>query len=219
MASTTERVNEHLEGDLVMHEALARGVLSFRRAARWLIETREWEVTEEAVVSALRRYEAPTGRPGIEEAYKLLADAHVNVRSGLALATMPRVRELQRRLPSFWWKVDGEDILGLLCRPTTVHFVLEDDTLDSLREALGPGSLEDLNHPVSEIRLTLPSDGWGAPISAAVVLNVFGHRGLDVLDAFGANPEISLMVPGKQGSRAYETATNLVEVLSEVHGP
>lgn len=215
MTSTAEQVNRHLEGDVVMNEALARGVLNLRRAARWLIESRGWDTSEEAVVSALRRYEAPTGRPGIEEAHRLLSQASVNVRSGLALATMPRVRELQQRLPSFWWKVDGEDILGLLCRPTSIHFVLEDETLEQLKEALGPGALEDLNHPVSEIRFTLPEDGWGAPISAAVVLNVFGHRGLDVLDVFGADPEISLMVPGCQGTHAYEAATGLVELLYE----
>lgn len=59
-----ELVWRHLEDDVVVRRALARGILSLRRGARELIETNGWDVTEDAVVSALRRW--PGGEPDQE---------------------------------------------------------------------------------------------------------------------------------------------------------
>lgn len=213
MTSTAKRVTQHLSGDLILEEALERGVLNLRRTARWLLETRGWETTEEAIVSALRRYETDACRPNVHEAHRHLAQARVNIEPGLALATYPRVRELQRRLPSFWWKVDGEDVLGLMSKPALVHFLLDKDTVDTLQETLGKGELHSLHHPVSEVRISLPEEPRLAPLSAAAMLNVFGHHEVDVLDILGCQPDISLLVPGDQGPHAYRTAGEFIETL------
>lgn len=197
----------------MLEEALSRGVLSLRRAARWMIDAKGWDATEEAVVSALRRYEPDLNGPNVVDAHAHLANARVNIRSGLALATFPRVRELQSRLPSFWWKVDGEDVIGLMSKPTTVHFLLDEDTVDVLRETLGPGGLEEINHPVSEVRISLPEASHLAPLSTAVILDVFGHREVEVLDIIGCQPDISVMVPGAQGVRAHETVESFIDAI------
>lgn len=81
--TTTERVHRHLARDPTMASARARGYLSLRRAARWLLEGYEWEATEEGVVSAIRRYEPPAG----------LAETHgpgLLARAGVATELSPR---------------------------------------------------------------------------------------------------------------------------------
>lgn len=51
------RVRQAVASDPAALDAIERGILNVRAYGRWLMETRAWDVTEEAVVSALRRFE------------------------------------------------------------------------------------------------------------------------------------------------------------------
>lgn len=204
MPSTTDRVHNYLESDPTLQDGLDRGVLNLRRTARWLLAETEWEATEEAVVSALRRHTSGPDAQTVAMGRRLLTEAHVGVQSGLALVTLPRELESYEGLQRLWSELDIEEMVGALPGDTRVRFLLEEECLDQAIRTLGPTCLQDSARPVSGIRLCLPSEGQGRTPAMSVVLHALGQHGVKVLDVFSCDPEYSMLVPGSQEVLAHE---------------
>lgn len=197
MPTTVEAVNRHLETDLVLHQALERGVLNLRETARWLIETREWDTTEEAVVSALRRHDGDT-RADLEQALAILDEAEVGVMTGLALVTIPRVHEIVGRLPALVKALEPEDTLAILPGARRVRIAVDRRRLDVVESKLGADSIDELVDGLARARLRLGETGTDAMAALAVWLNLLAHHGVDVEEVFGCLPECSVLVPEDQ---------------------
>lgn len=62
-----KEVDVALGQDPVAREALQRGIVNLRALSRWLIRTRGWNASEEAVLSALRRRKPQNGLPTLRQ--------------------------------------------------------------------------------------------------------------------------------------------------------
>lgn len=215
MSSTTERVHRHLESDPTLRDGLTRGVLNLRRTARWLLDERGWDATEEAVVSALRRHSTEGDVETHAIGRRLLSRAQVSVRSGLALVTMPREFEAYEGLQRLWGKTDVQDILGALPGDSEIRFLIEETCLDAAIRTLGPTSLNGLARPVSGIRLFFPATEQGPNPALAIVLHALVEHGIDVLEVFTCDPECSMLVPTAQEARAQEIVWALTMIGRE----
>lgn len=215
MPSTTERVHNYLEKDPTLQDGLARGVLSLRQTARWLLTETGWDATEEAVVSALRRHTANPDALTLAMGRQLLSKAHVNVRSGLALVTLPRELESYEGLRDLWSKLEIEDMVGALPGDTRIRFLLEERCLDTAIRTLGPACLGDSTRPVSGIRLFFPDAERGTTPAMSIVLHALGQHGVEVLDVFSCDPECSMLVPGSQEVLAHEVVWALTMLSRE----
>lgn len=215
MPSTTDRVHRHLERDPTLQDGLARGVLNFRRTARWLLSETGWDTTEEAIVSALRRHSTDGEGLTMAMGRQLLSGAQVSVRSDLALITLPREFETYEDLRQLWEQTEPEDLIGALPGNARVRFVLEEACLDTAVRMLGPASLRDLSRPVSGIRLFFPDAEHGTSPAISIVLHALGQHGVDVLEIFTCDPECSMLVPGSQEVQAHEIVWALTTIGRE----
>lgn len=210
MSTTVDAVKSYLERDIVLHEGLVRGILSFRRTARWLLEKEGWDASEEAVVSALRRYEPPA-LVDFEEARQNLAGAKLEAETGLVILTLPHIEEIVDRIPRAWSQLETEDTFAVLPGRKALRIVTEDDVLDSLLDVLETDRSE-FTTRVSALRLRLPRGGPEAMVATAIAVHVLGFRGKDVLGMFTSDSECTLLVPSDQFSGAY------TDLSSVIHG-
>lgn len=215
MPSTTEQVHNYLESDPTLQDGLDRGVLSLRQTARWLLSETGWDATEEAVVSALRRHTIDPDAITVAMGRQLLSEAHVDVRSGLALVTLPRELESYEGLQELWGKLEIEDMVGALPGDTRVRFLLEEHCLDTAIRTLGPSWVQDSARPVSGIRLFFPEAEQATSPAMSIVLHALGQHGVDVLDVFSCDPECSMLVPGSQEVLAHEVVWALTRLGRE----
>lgn len=206
--TVVEQVNRHLARDPALVDVLARGLVSQRRTARWLISENGWDATEDAVVSAMRRYKTDHPHAGFFSARDLLEDALVDVLSGLALVTVPGSHGLHERLPGAWEVTSGRDMVGVLPARTQTQLLVEKRRLPQLREALGPHRIQEVIAPVSGLRLRLPEDR-DAPTAGAFVLSVLKNHGLRVLGIVSVCQECLLVVPYEEITQAYEVVSAL----------
>lgn len=202
MTTTVEAVERYLETDLVLNEALARGFVSIRRAARWLIESQDWDATEEAVVSALRRYDAPETLD-VEEALHLLQSSELTSRSELALITFPRTQDVMGKLPEIARAVHPKETLVTLPERKRVTIVVDDRNTDAIVSILGSEVIEDVEQRLVRLNLSFPEASRAAAAAVGVVVNLLGYRGVDVLCLFGTLPSSSFLVRKKESEIAY----------------
>lgn len=206
MPSTAEKVEHYLEGDLVIERALARGVLSLRRTSRWLIEHRDWDVSEDAVVSALRRHTPRPVDADVDEGYALLREARTGVGTGLALATVPALAAVRRRVR----EALGEHASPLAVLPgsDTTTYVVDDSVVDRLDERDGL-DVHRLVRPLSQVRVAFPDEDPACGVALSILLNTFSHRGIPVLEAFSCRSEYSLLVRDAHTSQAHDVLLHL----------
>lgn len=205
MGTTVETVERYLEKDLVVHEALARGFLNIRRAARWLLETQGWDTTEEAVVSALRRYN-PDSTVDLETALHILEDTKRGASTGLVIVSMPRSRDHMQVVSRIGQLTEPGERFTILTESERILLILEQRRAEDVGELLGPVGSFEVVKGVAEIELLFPDDGPASTTAMAVVINVLGHRGVEMHAVTGAPPICSLFIPEVQLSRAYDHA-------------
>lgn len=202
--TAVDLVRWHLHDDLAMEAARARGYLNVRRAARWLLAQHGWDTTEEAVVSAIRRYE-PRDPLGLDQAYNLLNGAHFTSRTGLGLVRLPWSWEVLDRLPRLHDIGEVEDHVSILTGYKDVRLVLERQHVSEALDVFG-GVERSVHRDVGEIRFKFRDQGPAVPVAMAVFLNNLGQRGVDILETFACGPGLSVYFPGVQTIDAYGVA-------------
>lgn len=208
MGTTVEAVHSHLESDPALVDVLLRDVLSLRRAARWLIQKHDWETTEEAVVSALRRYAEDSESTSIWEARPKLDRAEIDVRSGLALVTLPRIPEIQESAFDAWVEANRTGPIALLWGRTRTRLLIEERSVNALSNALSPTALEEVTAPVSAVRLTFPCQQPQIPL-LTLALTGLAHQGIEALEVASCSPEWVIVVPGDYALEAHDVLCRL----------
>lgn len=209
MPSTTKKVEQYLEGDLVFERALARGILSVRRAARWMIDHNGWEVTEEAVVSALRRYTPKHPEAMIEDGYALLRGARTGLTTDRALVAVSNLGSTRGRVRRAIYDIceDGNRV-GVLQGSDTVNFFVTEEVAQRVREKY-PRSIEEIIHPVSRLHISFRREDPAKGAALAILLNTFSYRGIGLLELFSSGCEHSFLVRGKFTSEAHDVFLHL----------
>lgn len=210
MVTTVEAVHVHLDRDPALTDVLLRDLLGLRRTARWLIEEHDWDTSEEAVVSALRRYAGEDREPPFEEARAALAEHRVDARGGLALLTVPRVYEIQKELLSAWKDGNVRDLLAVLPSHRSLRILVEADNVQDLRREFGPRTVEDVRQPVTAI--TLARDGGKADVTVASLgLAALTREGVEVVEVLSSNGECSFIVTDEERMRAFDVLSDLTQ--------
>lgn len=207
MGTTVEAVHAHLERDPTLTDVLLRDLLRLRRAARWMIEEHGWDTTEEAVVSALRRY-AEDHESTLTDPRATLTEHRVDARGGLALLTVPRLYEVQGKLLKAWKRGNVRDLLAVLPSRRSLRLLVEAENVLDLRKELGQHTVEDIRQPVTAV--TLARDGNPADVAVTSLgLTALAREGVEVLEVLSSTGECSFLVPDGERMRAFDVLSAL----------
>lgn len=207
--SVADRVNEHLEADLVLHEALARGIVSLRKAARNLIAREGWDASEEAVVSALRRY-SPT-RARVPPVRDLLGEGRITTRSGISLYAVPWTPDTRRRLSRILAANDVPcaGVPRLIGGDNGTLVVADHEVAATVRDRLGQ-SIVGSSTGVTEIKLHLPNASTHAAAVLSIAFHVLSKQGVTILGVASRPPDHVLLVDPDDAIQAYGVLSELI---------
>lgn len=214
MVTTVEAVHAHLARDPTLTDVLLRDLLRLRRTARWLIDEHGWDTTEEAIVSALRRYVEDGRRSALEDPRKGLPDHRVDARGGLALVTVPRVYEIQEKLLRTWKDGNVRDLLAVLPSHRSIRILVEAENVRKLRKDLGRGTVEDVRRPVTVVILACENETADVTV-ASLGLAALTREGIEVLEVLSSVGECSFIVPDDQRMRAFDVLSALTSAVPD----
>lgn len=209
MTTTSKAVEQYLTTDLIVHQALSRGILNIRRAARWMIETQGWDTSEEAVVSALRR-QSKGSQIDIEAALHLLDDSRLTSRTGLAAILIPRTREAVSQIPQITTELEPEDTLDIITEEKRVALVVDEPRAALVTDLIGNQDRCEVHPAVAELQVWYPEKGPAASAASAILLNYLSLNEIDVPCVLGYMPVFSMLVPTAQLRPAYKLVDFLV---------
>lgn len=214
MPSTAQAVATYLDQDGVVREALSRGIVNQRALARWLIETKGWDATEEAVISAVRRHlEREDADRSVFDAARALFDAaHVNMRSRVGLVVAAKTQEVQERLPELFQAVDYSrgEVLRILQTDRCIKVIVDEANLASVGDLLGEDAVQEVHDGLAEINVVLPEETVTTPGVLALICTTLALHRINILEVATGLPEHLLFVAQEDARRAYETLEDLV---------
>lgn len=200
-------VEESVLNDLVANEALRRGIVNQRALARWLIRTNKWDVTEDAVLSALRRSlpDAASRRSGT--ARDLLLKSHVNMRSEICILTMAKSPDSQSRLPAVLRAIDYTkgDTLRIIQGDRALQVIIDEANLSLVEQIVGKDRIEDRLMGLTEISVISPPESLGTPGILAIICNSLALRGINVLKIMSGVNEHFMFLPAQDAVAGFET--------------
>lgn len=192
-----------------MTQCTHRGLLNFRRSARWLQEQGLGDHSEEAIVSALRRWE-PQGAWLQEDGWELLDTGEVSVKSGWLVFDVPstyentqRVNQLQQRLslgdqnPPMY----GRSTIRIAVRQTREHIV---------RDLVGMENVDREFHDVVRIGLHRNGEDFPLPLGTSIAMGAFGAESINVLGTHNMDDERFVLVSRSDARNAYHVASDIM---------
>lgn len=197
--TVVSRVEAHLSHDAHMEAGIARGYLSLRRAARWLIDRYEWDVSEDAVVSALRRHE-PSGRLAGQE--QLLASADLSAETGLCMATVAAGTATEGRV--FQARLPGSAHARLIFEARN-----EGQVVEALAGDTDEGPPE-VQRGIARVTFSFPADAPPS-VAAFTILSLLALEEIEVLGQALAGSEVTVFVLESQLSATVAIVENLRE--------
>lgn len=208
MTSAVEAVDLYLQRDPTLADTVSRGLANIRRTARWMIDENGWDVTEDAVVSALRRYNDRNPQQPLAEARRSLPQGRVELRTDLALLKVPRTHDVQEDALQAWQASDVRDTLGVLPSRTTLKILVEESSLQGFCGELERKRVEDIISPVSAVQVKF--SGRAPDLTVVVLLvSALAHRGIDIVEVMSCAPACSVIVQADHGKEAFDVLADL----------
>jgi len=209
----------HLAHDLLLGHLVADGDVDADRAAQWLVEEFDWDVSPDTVASLLREYDPPP-MPELQAARRLLQESAYTLRTGFAVLDVITLPEAVARLPfllrslpevtsfSFVWLFKhGASLL------TSGHHV------DGVRALLGSDVVRPLHREVSKVSFVFPQKAEATELAKALVLRRFLHEDLEVLAVQTSEVEAHVFVPDLQAPAAFDLVLELTSGRTEDRAP
>lgn len=175
-----------------------------------MIEEQEWEASEGAVISALRRL-SPPGDHVFSEAREVLEASHINTRANMASIRLPHDPETQQRLPDLFEIVDpGQgEILRVISSDQGVKVILDEHNLSPVKQELGSIPTNDEKTGLTELSVHIPSEARETPGILALVCNKLALHGINVDETVDGVHQHILLVSSEDAIEAHRLLVQL----------
>lgn len=200
-----------MDRDMFLAEALSREIVNYRALARWLRREHGLTGAVETIVSALRRYKSRGGWD-LRSAREVLADAHVNTRSGtctLVLPQAPGMEDLYRLVSQD--AAEGVGRIRVIQTENLVTVIVGQRDLDGILQALGEGLPEEITTDLSELEIITPASAAGMPGVQALIAGALAARGVPVSFSVGGHREQLILVAREDALPAFEAIEDLIQ--------
>lgn len=218
MSERPPTVEEAIRQDIFLQEILARDIQNRKAVARWLKKNRGVEADVDAIVSTIRRMEAPEHPSLFADARDAIVDAKLTVRGGVSVLVVKRNAKARQRLDKILEVIDvseRRETFRFVPSPSHLTVVLDEEKAPAVIGALEDDLVKDRTDSLTEISFKLPETERGITGVLGLVLTVLAQRGIHVSHAMTAAEHQLLLVPQGQQQDAVEAIHSLVIEPSE----
>lgn len=208
----SDRVWQALGNNAIALEAIGMGIVNYRALSRWIIQTFRIDASEAAVLAAIRRgLHAKRVHP-FEMAYKLIAQSHVHVRTGLCQVVAPLRPGVKELISAVLCKIDVARGQSLFVTESgsTLKFFVDDEKLPLLKGVLGP-TVRHVRPGLAAIYWDWPEHAEDSPGSLALVTLTLALQDVNVIDGLFGETEYAFFVTHEQAQRGFQAIDNLIE--------
>lgn len=217
MEPISKLVASYLDRDGVIQEGIRRNIVNNRALARWIIEKSGADLSEEAVLSAIRRYSAKSGGSVHDQANRLLPHASLSLRSKVTLLVLEKTPVTRKRLSSVFNKIDYSqgEALWVIQSEKAIKLLIDAKNQHEIMKTLGENLVLETVENLTEIDVSVPRESITTPGVLASVLNELAFRQINVVEVVSGLPEILIFVHEDDGLEAYRALSHIIETAKE----
>lgn len=216
----SDEVAAHLSHDVIVQEALARGIVNRRALARWLIDNGV-PGSEEAVLSAIRRHAETGNGTRLKPAYELLSGAHLNIRSGMCVILLDKRPTVQKELPRLFEAVDYSkgEALRVIHGKRSIKVILDEMNQEPVVDMVPDHHVQEVLEGLAEVHLVADNGPLDVPGVFGLISTTLGLAGINIVEIVCGSPEVVIVVQGQKALQAYEKLDALVDRAGFVAEP
>lgn len=207
-------VDQALGLDMAMGGPRARGYLSARRAARWLLDVHDWEDIERVAVEAAQSHEIPE-ELDLEAVKPTLTGLKVEGRTGLALFKL-RGSQARKRLCR-----NAEVLLSegkpstMIFEEGTVRYLVHELLVPQISELFDPDQIE-VHTSLAELRVETERSGERMEAAGQLVLDLLSDQELGILRGHQFIGMLKVLLPATQAPLAVALIDALARRITDL---
>ncbi len=205
--SATQEIFQLLAQDIAINKCLSNGLINNRALAKFLIDKYHLSYTEEAVVSAIRRYESTSERDKVVE--DVLDNATVFAKNNVACLTtdIPEQEKIAKILED---AALNRNVRVARAKKFT-KLMVYDKELTQLQSHFLDSQIVRVQKNLAEIRLLLNKDAYDAIGLLSKIAAQIALYDIAIQEIIIAMPEFLIYVHDADGLKTQEALLHLIE--------
>ena len=214
--SVSEVVKKLIEDQPFLLEALSRGILNFGNLANELkpkVETiLEKEITESAIVMALRRY-AETVKRRTGDIQQLQLDCEITMKTAICDFNIVKSPALLLQLKDFYGLVDLDrgDFLNITVGNHEISIAVSQKHAGRIESLLEKEKILDKQLDLVAVTINFGDEFFHTPGIIYQVLQALAWRNINLLEIISTLTELTIVIEKKYAIKSYEVLHDLVE--------
>ncbi len=207
MKNTVGEVWKFLDNNPCIKRDLSKGLINSRALAKYIIKTQKMDVTLDAVISAIRRYELGKKDDIFLNARGLIKQTlNLSTRSGLAEISIIKDDDVQRAIPGLFDVIEYSrgEVLRVIQANETIKLIVDEKNLENVIAVFPKNKVLNIDKNLAEINLHMHPKMIVTYGILAVIANELAINSVNILEVMTCLPEMLLFVKEEDILKAYQ---------------
>ena len=214
MGSTAKLVQRLLDHDVSIRRDLGRNLINKRALAKYIQKQLHTNVSVDAIISAIRRYETEHGEDSrFAKAGSLIKNAKISTKTGIAIIALlkePPVQELLPKLFSVIHYARG-DVLRIIQAEETIKVIVDEKNIPKVVEIFR--KVLKIEQNLAELNMKLEPISAKVPGILAILDTELANNDITIIETASCVPELLWFIDQKDLLKAHQTFLELIETL------
>lgn len=183
MTNIQSEVTNFIDQDVSIRRGLSRGYINVRSLAKYIHKNLKVSASLDAVISAIRRYEAKEdNKEDIKIRYKLIAEAKVSSRTRMASVLVKKDVEVRKAIVNLYNKIDFSrgDVLRILEVSQFIKIIVDQNNFEIVESLFQKSIGKDTK--LGEISLIYKDDVKSTPGVFAALASELALNNISIID-------------------------------------
>jgi len=211
-------VKQKLERDAIVRNGLARGLISPRTLAAYIVKTEpELGANMETLRTVIRRilkdYKVEERNTNVNDVFK---NSHIDVRSDIVKvefekgdATLDLINKSFKMM-----EICAGDLFRIIKGQKTLHLLVERENLEKVK-SLFSGKMKDELYDLCELTMTMPEEAKQTPGIYSAIIAEISLNNINIVEGFSAGAEINVILSKQNAKKAFVLLSELLERAKE----
>jgi len=207
MKNTVGEVWKFLDNNPCIKRDLSKGLINSRALAKYIIKTQKMDVTLDAVISAIRRYDIREKDDIFLNARKLISQTiNLSTRSGLAEISLIKDDDVQRCIPELFDIIEYSrgEVLRVIQATESIKLIVDETNLEDVISVFPKNKIINIDKNLAEINMHMHPKMIVTYGILAVIANELAINSVNILEVMTCLPEMLLFVREENILKAYQ---------------
>lgn len=202
-----KEIKEFLDKDSCVRKLMKIKLVNITALAQYIINVKKLDMTLDAVVSIIRRYDLNTTGMIFDKALKMIhLSTSISVKNNLVSISVMKDSEIQRILPKLFSVIrySQGDVLRILQADESIRIFFNEKNFKEVQNLFPENKILSLDRKLAEINIHLHPDARYVIGIASMITNEFALNGINILDSMSSFPESIWFIDEKDAAKAYD---------------